>query len=360
MFATYFRKLGTPLNAKGRRTAARRRRNGNKPLLTHLETRDLPAALTWAVGTYLPIAEGGIAAAPSGANVLVLGGPSNVSYTVTASDPTWKAAIGPTVQPLDFARSSPAVGTLPNGYYLVFGGTQNGFATAAVTQYDPNTVTITDGATNQTRSLRSMNTPRTLLGGATDTGTGQSYAIGGQNNNGTPLATVEMYNPTANTWTYEAPLPQALYSESAVADGAGHIFTFGGVAPTGRSPPPFIGTLSRPTPGTKSPRCRPACGPRPRCSPRTARSTSWAARRPRGRPLRWKATTSPPTPGHSNAAAGAGQRGRRGRRLARPDRGARRLRPERQPNGRNFHQSKADPGGFGPRHHLGSRRRRRR
>jgi hypothetical protein len=74
-----------------------------------------------------------------------------------------------------------------------------------------------------------MNVPRAELGWATDS-TGLSYAIGGQDNNGTPLATMEVYKPSANTWTYLASLPQTLYGESAVSDGAGHIYTFGGVA----------------------------------------------------------------------------------------------------------------------------------
>jgi hypothetical protein len=164
--------------------------------------------------------------------MLVLGGPTTTSYNVSATNPTWQAKITPTIQPLDFARSSPGVGTLPNGYLVVFGGTENGFATSAVTQYDPNTVTVVDGVSNQTRSLRSMNQPRTLLGSATDT-SNISYAIGGVDNNGTPLATVEAYNPTSNNWAYVAALPQTLYSESAVSDGAGHIYTFGGVGTNG-------------------------------------------------------------------------------------------------------------------------------
>jgi hypothetical protein len=77
-----------------------------------------------------------------------------------------------------------------------------------------------------------MNVPRALLGWATDS-SHLSYAIGGQHNNGTPLATVEKYNLTGNTWTYVASLPQTLYSESAVSDGAGHLFTFGGVGADG-------------------------------------------------------------------------------------------------------------------------------
>jgi hypothetical protein len=201
-------------------------------VLESLESRDLPAPLTWAPGVNLPTPQGGIVAEPYGGKMLVLGGPTTTSYNVSVTNPTWQATVTPTVQPLDFARSSPGVGTLPNGYLVVFGGTENGFATSAVTQYDPNTVSIPDGVTNQTRSLRSMNNPRTLLGWATDT-SNLSYAIGGVDNNGTPLASVEAYNPTSNTWAYVASLSQTLYSESAVSDGAGHIYTFGGVGANG-------------------------------------------------------------------------------------------------------------------------------
>jgi len=200
--------------------------------LESLEARDLPAPLSWAAGVSLPMPESGIVAQPEGTRLLVLGGPTTTSENLSVTDPTWQASLAPTVQPLDFARSSPGVGPLANGYFIVFGGTQNGFATSGVTQYDPNTVTIVDGATNQTRSLRSMNTPRALFGWATDTND-LSYAIGGQDNNGTPLATMEVYNSTANTWTYLASLPQTLYSESAVSDGAGHLYTFGGVGANG-------------------------------------------------------------------------------------------------------------------------------
>jgi hypothetical protein len=161
-----------------------------------------------------------------------MAGPATTSYTVSATYPSWQAATAPTVQKLDFARSSPGVGPLPSGYFLIFGGLQNGYATSAVTQYDPNTVTVVDGATNQTRSLRSMNVPRAEFGGATDSND-LSYAIGGQDNNGTPLASVEVYNPSTNSWSYLAALPQALYGESAVSDGAGHIYTFGGVGAGG-------------------------------------------------------------------------------------------------------------------------------
>jgi hypothetical protein len=78
-----------------------------------------------------------------------------------------------------------------------------------------------------------MNTPRALLGWATDPSTYTSYAIGGHDNNGTPLAMVEAYNLSANTWSFDASLPETLYSELAVGEGAGHIYTFGGAGANG-------------------------------------------------------------------------------------------------------------------------------
>jgi hypothetical protein len=232
MFQRYLHQLATILGTHRNRPAQRRQPRRSTVVLESLETRDLPASLTWAAGVNLPAPAAGLGAVPSGSNLLVLGGPSTTSDNLSATNLTWQAKLTSTVQPLDFARSSPGVGTLPSGLFLVYGGTQNGFATSAVTQYDPNTVTVVDGATNQTRSLHSMINPRALLGWATDANH-LSYAIGGQDNNGTPLASVEAYNPSTNSWSYVAALPQTLYSESAVSDGAGHLYTFGGVGANG-------------------------------------------------------------------------------------------------------------------------------
>ncbi|HEV3343427.1 MAG TPA: MBG domain-containing protein [Pirellulales bacterium] len=233
MFEQYLRKLAKIVGVEGPRLAKGGRSRRNAPRLENLELRNMLSALAWSVGANLPNADSGLVAQPDGAKLLVLAGSSTHSYDLSATFPSWKASTTPTVEPLDFARSSPGVGPLPNGYFLVFGGLENGFATSAVTQYDPHTVTVVDGATNQTRSLRSMNVPRAEFGWATDTND-LSYAIGGEDNNGTPLATMEAYNPTANTWTYLASLPQTLYGESAVSDGAGHIYTFGGVGANGQ------------------------------------------------------------------------------------------------------------------------------
>jgi hypothetical protein len=231
MFRKSVGKVTKLIRSAFKKPAAKNNSRWNVLVLERLESRDVPAPLAWSAGASLPTA-GGIAVLREGSALLVLAGPATTSYNLTATYPSWQASSTATVQPLDFARTSPGVGTLPNGYDIVFGGTENGFAISTVTQYDPNTVTVVDGVTNQTRSLRSMNVPRAEFGWATDTN-GLDYAIGGVDNNGTPLSTVEVYSPSANTWTYLAPLPQTLYGESAVSDGAGHIYTFGGVGASG-------------------------------------------------------------------------------------------------------------------------------
>jgi hypothetical protein len=226
MFGKFLRRPAKFLRSTGNKPAERSR--WSALVLETLESRDVPAPLTWAAGVNLPTS-GGIVAESQGSNLLVAAGPTTTSYHLTATYPSWQASTTATVQPLDFARSAPGMGPLPNGDFLVFGGTENGYAISSVTQYDPNTVTVVDGPTNQTHPLRSMNVPRAEFGRATDAND-LTYAIGGLDNNGTPLASMEVYTPSTNTWTYLASLPQALYGESAVSDGAGHIYVFGGVA----------------------------------------------------------------------------------------------------------------------------------
>ena len=169
MLKNYLRKCAKVLRPDHGKPSVRRGAASRRLVLEHLETRAVPAGLAWSVGASLPLAEAGLAALPQGASLLVVGGPTTASQTLTATDPSWKAVLTPTVQPLDFPRSSPGVGALPNGYYLIFGGARNGYATSAVTQYDPNTPTVPDGTTNQTRSLRAMNAPRARFGWASDT-----------------------------------------------------------------------------------------------------------------------------------------------------------------------------------------------
>jgi hypothetical protein len=227
MFKAYLRKLARLLHQSANGSSRHKKMRRRLLRIEGLESRDLPAPLAWSAGIALPIADGGFVAQKEGSSLLLLGGSGTTAYTLSAAYPSWQASAVATVQPLDFSHLSPGVGLLPNGYYIVYGGMQNGLATAAATQFDPNTVTVVDGPTNQTHALRSMNVPRADFGWATDA-SGLAYAIGGFDNNGTPLASVEAYNSSTGTWSYLAPLPQPLYGEAAAFDGAGHIYTFGG------------------------------------------------------------------------------------------------------------------------------------
>lgn len=76
-------------------------------------------------------------------------------------------------------------------------------------------------------------TPRELLRVVTASN-GWIYAIGGATqNNATPLATVEAYNPATNVWTTEASLPRALYAVGATVTSDGKIYVAGGITGPG-------------------------------------------------------------------------------------------------------------------------------
>jgi hypothetical protein len=218
---------------------AQGRRSRPRLQVERLEGRDLPAPLTWAAGVNLPAARGGVVGAVQGLNILVFGGTTTDVTSVSANDPTWKASVSadPSV---DAARESPGVGILPDGYVLVFGGRGNGSAMFSADHY--NYLGTPDGDNPVNSGAAGMSWSRTLFGSATDENH-HIYAIGGlgTNSNGgdggggpdAPLTSAEYYDQSTDTWTSIASLPQTLYSESAVADGNGHVFTFGGVDSTG-------------------------------------------------------------------------------------------------------------------------------
>jgi hypothetical protein len=218
---------------------AQGRRSRPRLQVEWLEGRDLPAPLTWAAGVNLPAARGGVVAAVQGSNILVFGGTTTDVTSVSANDPTWKGTDSAD-QSVDGARESPGVGILPNGYILLFGGRGNGSALSSADQYDLNG--NPDGDTPVNSSAASMNSSRLLFGSATDKNN-HIYAIGGigSSSNGgdggggsdAPLSSVEYYTQSTDTWTSVASLPQTLYSEGAIGDGSGHLFTFGGVDATG-------------------------------------------------------------------------------------------------------------------------------
>jgi hypothetical protein len=171
----------------------------------------------------LPAARGGaVAAADQGSAFTFLGGGPSDVLTVNPATPAWTASVWSDPSFEDTTSVAPGVGILGSASLLVFGGNQGG-AVADAVQYSPAT---------GPQVVASMHSPRELLGSATDQ-QGKVYAIGGIDDNGTPLKSMEYYTQSKNAWTVAAPLPQTLYAESAAYDGNGHIFTFGGVGAAG-------------------------------------------------------------------------------------------------------------------------------
>jgi len=72
-----------------------------------------------------------------------------------------------------------------------------------------------------------MPTARMALGLATASN-GKLYAIGGRDNDAKPLATVEEYDPAANSWATRAPMPTARYSFGLAAASNGRLYAVGG------------------------------------------------------------------------------------------------------------------------------------
>src|SRR6516164_8916555 len=102
MFNGFLNRLPRALGVSSHRQS--RRFAGTKLALEALESRDLPAPLTWAPGSNLPLAESGIVAQAEGTSLLTMAGPGATSYAVSATVPTWKAGYTAAVEPLDFVR----------------------------------------------------------------------------------------------------------------------------------------------------------------------------------------------------------------------------------------------------------------
>jgi len=134
--------------------------------------------------------------------------------------------------PMPTAREAAKAITLPDGRIAVMGGdtftNKDGymwcFNTPNCTIY--NTVEIYDPTTDSWTTAAPMLTPRyrfaSVLGAD-----GRVYAIGGWDGS-KALATVEAYNPDTNTWSYVQSLPRVEEDAGASVDLAGRIIVVGG------------------------------------------------------------------------------------------------------------------------------------
>jgi len=181
---------------------------------------------TWTSPTTLP--QGGrielIAAKLPNGQIYVGGGSSTYGgvtniksevYWYNPSMNTWTAKSA-----LPFAWLDARVGVLSDGKLLICGGRNAAAAYLATTYiYNPGSDSYT--------AVTSMNTARSNFTSVV-LENGLFVAIGGEAG-AAPLTSVEIYDPTANTWTAKASLPVGVQYASAAAIGD-YIYVWGGSA----------------------------------------------------------------------------------------------------------------------------------
>jgi N-acetylneuraminic acid mutarotase len=202
-----------------------------------LEARTLLSSdVAWSGGVDLPAPLGDAMALGNGYSILLFGGTSTTGATNTVYELDNYSDAWTSQTSLDASRAAGGVGETgqrgpfnASGYkyssdIFVYGGKRTS-PTSSAENY---------GWTNDEGNITapSMSTSRDYFAYATDSVSGDLYAIGGLTGTSTVLASAQRYDPVADAWSPIAPLPQALYATAATADGFGHIFVFGGAHTT--------------------------------------------------------------------------------------------------------------------------------
>ena len=182
-----------------------------------------PMSNTWTTRASLGVPREGLAAVAIGPRIYAVGGnqpgppPASAVATLEIYDPvsnTWSMGAPMAGGPRQWLGGGAVNGLL----YAVGGMDETGAFLGRVEAYDPGTDTWTLKAP--------MTVPRRFFGVGVVNGI--LYAVGGDN--GSNLATVEAYDPTAGplgTWTMKAPLPSGRSLHSvAVVDGV--LYAIGG------------------------------------------------------------------------------------------------------------------------------------
>lgn len=206
-------------NSQRRHRAIRRNTAPRQSRIETLETRSLLTTIAWSAAPALPAVQtDAVAIVGADQSVYLLGGDSANPTAVprlTANGEAWTTGFK-----LDTQRN--ALGAIRSGSdVILFGGTNGDEGSDEVLDYD-----LFGG---DSQDLAKMNQIRYDHGFAVD-GSGRAYAIGGIGvfADGEIWSDVERYNKATDTWSSIAALPQALHGMSAIGDGNGHIFVFGG------------------------------------------------------------------------------------------------------------------------------------
>ncbi|MGH2444061.1 MAG: Kelch repeat-containing protein, partial [Chloroflexota bacterium] len=187
---------------------------------------------TWTSMAPLPIAKTGLVAVTGvDGRIYVFGGTDNATQDYSDSevyDPASNAwhAIAPLPMPESYASAELGL----DGKIYIIGGFDSlaGQSLNTVFAYNPTTNSYACSgayAGCSSTSLAPMPTARSVMAIA-ETDDGKIWTIGGYTS--TPVATVEVYDPAANTWTEGPALPTPLSGGAAMAFPTGHIVLWGG------------------------------------------------------------------------------------------------------------------------------------
>jgi N-acetylneuraminic acid mutarotase len=206
-----------------------------------------PSTNTWSSGAPMPVATGGMSfVLGSNGYIYMFGGITSThvstTYRYTPSTNTWTALAGMPVALFEAA----AAGTT-NGKIYVFGGepsTALGTSTSGTWIYDIATNTWSTGA----------NMPLGVQQHSAITGAdGRIYIIGGRSlSSKEPVGLVQIYNPTTNTWTSGAAMPLPKVQFGAVRAADNRIYIIGGKAKKDNSTGPYFHSVEIYNPSTNT------------------------------------------------------------------------------------------------------------
>jgi len=209
--------------------------------LSTVEVYD-PVSNTWSTAAAMPTARSELAAAAVNGQLYAVGGCCNslsawdrleiynpATNTWLSSGTPIQVGFAPGPAPMLTPRVFLAAVTVNGKIYTVGGGIPD----ASVAKSTTNAVEVYDPATNTWSTASVMPTPRYGLTAATVNG--KIYAIGGTvvitsgtSSFGVLSATVEVYDPTADTWATAASMLSA-QSDVAASDANGLIYVVGDV-----------------------------------------------------------------------------------------------------------------------------------
>lgn len=209
------------LRSQSKRSATKRRRRQASIGVQALETRELLTSLVWSAGPALPSARGGAAAVEVNSAVVVAGGSTPGSSTSVVQSLPTSSSWGSETYGIDGTRVGPGFVSTSGGL-LVYGGSEDRSITTPLNTAYMYSLYGTEGV-----PAPNMSAARMQFASATDANS-QAYAIGGVDDSGLNLASVERFSALTGTWTTLASLPTSLSGAAAAFDGVNSIYVAGG------------------------------------------------------------------------------------------------------------------------------------